>query len=97
MNTSDKIVQILDEHINPMLELHGGEASLQGYDEAKCIAYIEFEGGCQGCAGAKITLGRYIKATIMNTITEVKDVIDATNHAAGQNPYYKKEDLNEDA
>ena len=34
------------------------------------------------------TLSEGIKASILEAIDEVTDVVDATNHAAGENPFY---------
>lgn len=85
------IRRLFEEKINPMLEMHGGFAKLVEIKDN--IAYIEFSGGCQGCAGAKMTLGRYIAGMIQHVIPTIENVIDVTDHAAGANPYYKPEDL----
>ena len=45
-------------------------------------------GGCQGCAMSQATLSDGIKQAIVEAIPEVRDVIDATDHTAGDNPYY---------
>jgi Fe/S biogenesis protein NfuA len=46
-------------------------------------------GGCQGCGLAKLTLTEGIKATIESTIDEIREVIDITDHNAGENPFYE--------
>ena len=45
-------------------------------------------GGCQGCGQADVTLKQGIIRMIKEAVPEVEDVVDATDHAAGENPYY---------
>ncbi len=83
----EKINTLLEKRINPALASHGGFASLVGVDGS--IAYITMGGGCQGCAMSAATLSAGIKASILEAIPEITDVIDATNHALGENPFYR--------
>jgi Fe/S biogenesis protein NfuA len=83
---ADKVRQLLDERINPALAAHGGFASLVGVDE--CKVFVTMGGGCQGCSMSAATLTEGIRASILEAIPEVTDVIDATDHTAGENPYY---------
>ena len=55
-------------------------------DEDK--AYIQFGGGCQGCGMAKQTLSQGMQSQITNAFAEINEVLDATAHALGENPYY---------
>ncbi|MYJ36381.1 MAG: hypothetical protein F4071_10730, partial [Acidimicrobiaceae bacterium] len=83
----DKVQQLLDISINPALASHGGYASLvevQGDD----TVVVTMGGGCQGCAMSQATLSDGIKRAIMEAIPEVSEVIDVTDHDAGENPYY---------
>ena len=79
---------LLDQSINPSLAAHGGFATLIGVDEATNNVYLTMGGGCQGCAMSRATLTHGIQAAIKDAIPEVADVIDATDHAAGENPFY---------
>jgi Fe/S biogenesis protein NfuA len=88
------IRRLFEEKINPMLFMHGGNASLVKVEDNK--AYIEFSGGCQGCAGARMTLGRYLSNYIKHVVPTITDVIDVTDHDAGKNPYYKPGDLDDE-
>src|SRR6266545_3897616 len=45
-------------------------------------------GGCQGCAVSAMTLREGIARSIQETIPEVKEVVDVTDHALGENPFY---------
>lgn len=82
-----KVAQVLDQGINPALASHGGYASLVGIeDETKVI--VTMGGGCQGCAASAMTLRDGIRTMLMNALPEITEVIDATDHAAGENPFY---------
>jgi Fe/S biogenesis protein NfuA len=86
-SVEEKIVALLDGEINPSLAAHGGFASLQRVDGS--TAYITMGGGCQGCGLAALTLGEGIKAQIEERIPEITEVIDVTNHAEGENPFFE--------
>jgi Fe/S biogenesis protein NfuA len=86
-SVEEKIVALLDGEINPSLAAHGGFASLQRVEGA--TAYITMGGGCQGCGLAALTLGEGIKAQIEERIPEITEVIDVTNHAEGENPFFE--------
>jgi Fe/S biogenesis protein NfuA len=45
-------------------------------------------GGCQGCAMSAATLRDGITTSIHEAIPEVTEVIDVTDHNAGDNPFY---------
>ncbi len=50
--------------------------------------FVRLGGGCQGCSSSNATLKQGIAKSIQQLIPEVTEVIDATDHAAGLNPYY---------
>jgi len=84
--TAEKVQQLLDHQINPSLAAHGGFAQLKGVDGDK--VYVLMGGGCQGCAVSAMTLRDGIAASITAAIPEITEVIDVTDHLAGENPYY---------
>ena len=84
--TAEKVQQLLDQQVNPGLAAHGGFAELQGVEGDK--VYVIMGGGCQGCAVSAMTLREGIAAAITGAIPEVTEVIDVTDHTAGENPYY---------
>ncbi|MCU1377472.1 MAG: thioredoxin-like protein [Acidimicrobiales bacterium] len=86
-SVEEKIVALLDGEINPSLAAHGGFANLQKVEGD--TAFITMGGGCQGCGLAALTLGEGIKAQIEDRIPEIREVIDVTNHAAGENPFFE--------
>ncbi|MEJ6512671.1 MAG: NifU family protein [Actinomycetota bacterium] len=82
----DKVTQLLEEVINPGLAQHGGFAALVGVDDT--TVFLTMGGGCQGCAMSAATLRDGITASIYESIPEVTDVVDVTDHNAGDNPFY---------
>ena len=84
--TEDKVRQLLDQQINPALAAHGGYATLVKVDGG--IAHVSMGGGCQGCAVSAMTLRDGIQAAILANVPEITEVVDTTDHAAGENPFY---------
>ena len=83
----EKITMLLEVEINPSLAMHGGYAELQRVEGD--TAYVIMGGGCQGCGLAQLTLTEGIKAQIENRIPEIREVVDVTDHASGDNPFYE--------
>ncbi len=83
----EQVAQLLEQSVNPALASHGGYATLVGVDDDKNV-YVTMGGGCQGCAASAATLREGIQRAIKEAIPEVAEVIDATDHAAGENPFY---------
>jgi len=83
----DKLRTLLAGEINPSLAMHGGFAELDRIEGS--VAYITMGGGCQGCGLAQLTLTEGIKATIEKRIPEITEVVDVTDHASGENPFYE--------
>lgn len=83
----NKVNQLLEHAINPALASHGGYANLVGVDEKNNV-YVYMGGGCQGCSASAMTLKMGIQRSIKEHIPEVLEVIDATDHTQGDNPYY---------
>jgi Fe/S biogenesis protein NfuA len=82
----EKISLLLDKQINPALQMHGGFATLDRVDGE--VAYVTMGGGCQGCAVSAMTLRDGIARSITEAIPEISEVIDTTDHDAGENPFY---------
>ena len=84
---AERIQTLFDERINPAIAAHGGAVDLLGVEGA--VAYIRMGGGCQGCGMASVTLREGIETAIRETAPEIEEILDATDHAAGANPYYQ--------
>lgn len=83
-----KVRAVLEEMINPSIAAHGGRADLVALDEEGGVAYLSLSGGCQGCAMSRMTLTQGIEVALKDEVPEVLRVVDVTDHAGGENPYY---------
>ena len=83
----ERVQYILDSEINPSVASHGGRVSFLELTADNAVV-LQFGGGCQGCGMKDVTLKQGIEKTLMARVPEITAVIDATNHAAGSNPYY---------
>jgi len=84
-------IDVLESSINPAIASHGGRADLIALDEEKKVAYVKLSGGCQGCAMSRMTLSQGIETSLIEAIPELTGVIDVTDHASGENPFYAKD------
>ena len=57
-------------------------------DEESHTAYIKLSGGCQGCSMSRMTLSQGIETMLREAIPELEKVLDVTDHASGDNPFY---------
>ena len=85
---TERIEQLLTQQINPALAAHGGFARLDQVIEDDTKAVVTMGGGCQGCAVSAMTLRDGIQKAILEHIPEITEVVDATDHDAGENPFY---------
>ena len=72
-SVEERIIEILDEAINPVLDQHLGGAELSSFSEG--IAWIRFTGSCKNCLSAEDTLNGIVKGTRMTMIPEIEDVM----------------------
>jgi Fe/S biogenesis protein NfuA len=82
-----RVMQVIEQQINPAIAAHGGSAELVAVEED--TAYVRLGGGCVGCGMATVTLGQGIEVAILEAVPEVRQVVDVTDHASGTNPYYE--------
>ena len=82
-----KIQELIDTQINPGVASHGGHVEL--IDVKDNVVYILLGGGCQGCGMVDVTLKQGIEVMIKEAVPEIHEVIDTTDHAGGNNPYYQ--------
>jgi NFU1 iron-sulfur cluster scaffold homolog, mitochondrial len=82
----EKVQKIFDEEINPGISGHGGSVELK--DIQGSVVFVTLAGGCQGCASASFTLRYGIEQLLRERVPEVTDVVDVTDHGAGEHPYF---------
>ena len=83
----DQVQQLLVDQVNPMVAAHGGVVSIHAIE--KTDVYLQFGGGCQGCGQIDVTLKQGIEVMLKESIPEISNVYDATDHAGGTNPYFQ--------
>lgn len=83
---TERINQLLEQQVNPSLAAHGGFATLVEVRESTAV--VTMGGGCQGCAVSAVTLREGIQKAILDNIPEITEVVDTTDHEAGENPFY---------
>ena len=82
----ERVQQLIELYINPAIAAHGGFVTLSGIEGDRAL--VELGGGCQGCGLAAMTLRQGIESSIKHHIPEILEVVDVTDHAAGENPFF---------
>jgi Fe/S biogenesis protein NfuA len=85
---TERVTWVVENEINPQLASHGGHVRLVDITE-KTEVVLEFGGGCHGCGMADVTLKEGIAKTLQGRFPEISAIVDATDHATGENPYYQ--------
>jgi Fe-S cluster biogenesis protein NfuA len=83
------VEELLEREVNPSVASHGGKISVVDVKDA--TLYIAMSGGCQGCAASQVTLKQGVEVMVRRVVPEVRAIIDATDHAAGTQPYYNRD------
>lgn len=81
-----KIQRVIEDRVFPMVAAHGGRVTLADVRDQR--AFVRFGGGCQGCGLAPQTLKRGVAQILRQEVPEIVEVLDVTDHAAGESPYY---------
>ena len=72
-STVDKIKKII-EQIRPSLQMDGGDLHFVNFDAKIGLLKVELMGHCVHCPMSSITLEHGVKAEIMRSLPEVKEV-----------------------
>ena len=83
---AERVQRLIDTELNPAVASHGGMIQFLGIRDNK--ADLSFGGGCHGCGMVDVTLKQGVEQRIRELIPEVEEVIDTTDHSAGENPFY---------
>ena len=81
------VQELLDREVNRSIAAHGGRISIVDLRDGNLI--IAMSGGCQGCAASQVTLRQGFEVMVRRVAPEIVDIIDATDHAAGEKPFYQ--------
>ncbi len=82
----ERVQQLIDMYINPSIASHGGFVTLIDVEGDRAL--VELGGGCQGCGLAAMTLRQGIESSIKHHVPEIVEVVDVTDHSAGENPFF---------
>ena len=82
----ERVNDLFEQQVNPMVARHGGRVEL--IDVQESIVMLRMSGGCQGCGMASVTLRQGIEGMLNQNLPEVKGIVDITDHASGNNPYF---------
>jgi len=83
----DIVEEIFRSQINPAVGQHGGRIDLLDVEDG--VVVIRMMGGCQGCGMANQTLRQGVDQSLTRMVPGYRGIRDITDHAAGENPYYK--------
>jgi len=81
------IERILEEYVQPSVQMHGGMVSLQDFDEG--VATIFMSGACSGCAMSTQTLHMGIENMLKYYVPEVVAVKGVEDSNSTVDPYYQ--------
>lgn len=82
-----RVQEAIDRDVNPMVAQHGGKIVLLDVEDGR--VKIEFGGGCQGCGMVDVTLKQGVETMLKEAVPEITEIVDATDHGAGETPYYQ--------
>ena len=81
-----RVAEIIKTKVNPLVAGHGGDIALIKVVDKQ--AHVAMGGGCQGCGAAALTLKLQVERILKEEFPEITKVVDATDHNAGEKPYY---------
>jgi Fe-S cluster biogenesis protein NfuA len=68
-----QILEIIDNEIRPAVNMDGGDIDFVKYENG--VVYVELQGACRGCPGARMTLKMGVERRIRQAIPEVQEVV----------------------
>lgn len=83
----DLVDRVFTRDINPAVAQHGGRVELIDVQDGTVV--VRMMGGCQGCGMANVTLRQGIEGQLRRLIPGLRGLRDITDHAAGENPYFR--------
>ena len=70
----EKIKEVIEKEINPVLTKEGGKVEFVGVEDGK--VKVKLKGHCAGCPMRQYTITNFIKTLLMQSIPEVKEVTE---------------------
>ena len=79
---------VITAEVNPALASHGGFVTFVGHD-GEGTAYLTMGGGCHGCSMSRMTMLDGVQTMLVEQVAGIERVRDLTDHASGENPFYR--------
>jgi Fe-S cluster biogenesis protein NfuA len=69
----EKIEEVLNSRIKPLLQADGGDIELVGFEDG--VVKVRLQGACAGCPGAAMTLQMGVERMLKEAVPEVEKVV----------------------
>lgn len=77
--TSQKIINILEEYVKPAVAADGGNIAFDSYDETSKTVKVILQGACSGCPSSTFTLKSGIENMLKSMLNDDKINVEAIN------------------
>lgn len=77
--TSQKIINILEEYVKPAVQADGGNIAFDSYDENNKTVKVILQGACSGCPSSTFTLKSGIENMLKSMLNDEKIKVEAVN------------------
>lgn len=77
--TSQKIINILEEYVKPAVAADGGNIVFKSYDKASNTAHVILQGACSGCPSSTFTLKNGIENMLKQMLNDESIIVEAYN------------------
>jgi Fe/S biogenesis protein NfuA len=85
---SAEVEAVIANEVNPALAAHGGFVTYVGHDGEGSV-FLTMGGGCHGCSMSRMTMLDGVQTMLVDQVAGVERVKDITDHATGENPFYR--------
>ncbi|MEM0021966.1 MAG: NifU family protein [Archaeoglobaceae archaeon] len=75
MVSKERVVEVVEKEIKPMLMAEGGSIEVVGVDEKSGTVQVRLLGACGTCPMSMITLTAFVERVLRARIPEVRKVI----------------------
>ncbi len=75
MSLREKVEEVIEKEIKPVLMRDGGNIALVDVDEKEGVVKVQLLGACQGCPMSMLTLTLFVEEHLRSKIPEVKKVV----------------------
>lgn len=77
--TSQRIINILEEYVKPAVAADGGNIAFKAYDKATNTAHVVLQGACSGCPSSTFTLKNGIETMLKQMLNDDQIIVEAVN------------------